>query len=75
MFDRIVHEVYGPGLLFVGRFLFTVSISLLLIGMFIFSNSSWFGLGRICSFLGMCSFLPGCLFYWHIVAVVVSHDP
>ena len=37
----------GPGLLFVGRFLITVSISLLVIGLFIFSNSSWFSLGNL----------------------------
>ena len=31
----------------VGRFLITVSISLLVIGLFIFSISSWFSLGRL----------------------------
>ena len=63
----------GPGLLFVGRLLITVSISVLLIGLFIISISSWFSLGRLC-FLRMCPFLPRCPFYWHIVAVVVSYD-
>ena len=37
----------GPGLLFVGRFLITVSISVLVIGVFIFSVPSWFSLGRL----------------------------
>ena len=32
----------------VGRFLITVSISLLVIGLFLFSISSWFSLGRLC---------------------------
>ena len=32
----------------VGRFLITVSISVLVIGLFIFSISSWFSLGRLC---------------------------
>ena len=37
----------SPGLLFVGRFLITVSISLHMIGLFIFSVSSWFSLGSL----------------------------
>ena len=37
------------------------------IGLFIFSNSSWFSL-RNCTFLGICPFLPGCPLYWHILA-------
>ena len=36
----------GPGLLFVGRFFITVSISVLVIGLLIISISSWFSLGR-----------------------------
>ena len=53
MFDRIrlvnVNvKPSGPGLLFVERFLITVSISVLVIGLFIFSISSWFSLGRLC---------------------------
>ena len=32
----------GSGLLFVGRFLITVTISVLVIGLFLFSISSWF---------------------------------
>ena len=37
----------GPGLLFVGSVLITVSISGLVMGPFIFSISSWFSLGRL----------------------------
>ena len=37
----------GPGLLFAARFLIIVSISLLVIGLFIFSISSWFSLERL----------------------------
>ena len=46
MFDRIQ---LGSHLVpdFVGRFLITVSISLLVIGLFVFSFSSWFSLGRL----------------------------
>ena len=51
----------------VGRYLITVSISLLVIGLFIFSISSWFSLEG-CAFLRICPFLPGCPFYWHRVA-------
>ena len=36
----------GPGLLFLGRFLITASISVLVIVLFIISISSWFSLGR-----------------------------
>ena len=53
-------------MLFVGRFLITVSISVLVIGLFIFSISSWFSLEG-CAFLRICPCLPGCPFYWHIV--------
>ena len=37
----------GPGLLFLGRFLITVSISVLVIQLFILSIVSWFSLGRL----------------------------
>ena len=37
----------GPGLLFVGRFWITFSISILVIGLFIFSIFSWFSFGRL----------------------------
>ena len=33
----------------------------------IFSISSWFRLGR-CIFVRICPFLPGCPFYWYVVA-------
>ena len=38
-----------PGLLFVGRFLITVSISVLAMGLLRFSISSWFSFGRLYS--------------------------
>ena len=57
----------GPGLLFVGRFLITVPISVLVIGVFIFSISSWLvSEGR--AFVNICPFVPGRPFYWHRVA-------
>ena len=37
-----------------------------MIGLFIFSISSWFSFGRL--YLRICPFLPGCPFYWHRVA-------
>ena len=37
----------GPGLLFVGRFMITVSISVLVMGLFRFSISSWFCFGKL----------------------------
>ena len=37
----------GPGLLFVDSFKITDSISLLVIGLYIFSISSWFSTGRL----------------------------
>ena len=48
MFDKnLPVKLSGPGLLFVGRFLITVSISVLVIGVFIFSVSSGFNLGKL----------------------------
>ena len=41
-------KLSGPGLLSVGRFLIIDSVSLLVIGLFIFSTSSGFSLGRLC---------------------------
>ena len=58
----------GPGLLFAGRFLITVSISVLVMGLLRFS----FFPGSVLesyTFPGICPFLPSCPFYWHIVAV------
>ena len=49
-----------------GRFLIMVSISLLVIGLFIFPNSSCFSLGKL-YFRRICPFPCGCPFYWHIV--------
>ena len=57
----------GPGLLFVGRFLLTVSTSVLVIGVFIFSIFPGSDLEGI-TFLRIFPFLPGFSFYWHIVA-------
>ena len=38
---------FGPGLLFVGRFLITVSVSVLVMGLLRFSISSWFSFGKL----------------------------
>ena len=37
----------GPGFLFAGRFLITVSISVLVVGLLRFSISSWFSFGKL----------------------------
>ena len=37
----------GPGLVFAGRFLITVSISVLVMGLLRFSISSWFSFGKL----------------------------
>ena len=57
----------GPGLLFVGRFFITLSISLLVIGMFIFSIFPGSVLEGY-TFLRICPYLLGCPFHWHRVA-------
>ena len=57
----------GPGLLFAGRFLITVSISVLVMGLLRFSVSSWFSFEGY-TFLRICPFLPSCPFYCHTVA-------
>ena len=54
----------GPGLLFVGRFLFTISISVLVMVLFLFLPSS---ILEGYTFLRICPFLPSCPFYWNIV--------
>ena len=41
----------GPGLLFVGRVLITVSISGLVVGLFIFSNRTYFMIEIFCVIL------------------------
>ena len=76
----------GPGLLFVGRFLTTVSISLLVIGLFVFYISSWFSLRRLylsknlsissrLSILLVCSCLRSSLRILSISAVSVVTSP
>ena len=55
----------GRGLLFVGRFLITVLISVLVMGLFTFSISSSVLEGY--TFLRICPYLPSCPFYWHVV--------
>ena len=56
----------GPGLLFAGRFLFTVSSSVLVMGLLGFSISPGSVL-EDCTFLRICPFLPSCPLYWHVV--------
>ena len=57
----------GPGLLLAGRFLITVLISVLVMGLLRFSLSSGSVLEGY-TFLRIRPFLPSCPFYWHIVA-------
>ena len=57
---------YVPGLLFVGRFLITDSISLLVIGLFRVSVSSLINPGG-CMFLGIYILLLSCPICWHII--------
>ena len=63
----------GPGLLFVGRFLITVSISVLVIGLFYFLILPG-SVSEGCAFLRICPFLPGCAFIGIELLVVISHD-
>ena len=58
---------FGPRLLFVGRFLITVSISVLVIGLFRFSISYWLSFGKQ-YFSKYLSIYSSYQFYWHIVA-------
>lgn len=67
--------------LFLGRFLTTESISLLVIDLFIFSISSWFSFGRFCVFenLSLSSRLSSLLaynclyiYYWKKISVFVG---
>ena len=60
-------EVVWSCLLFAGRFLITVSISMFVMGLLKFSISSWFSFGKL-YFIRFCPFLPSCPFYWHIVS-------
>ena len=57
----------GPWLLFVGRFLITVLISVFVMGLLRPSISSWFSFVKL-YFSENFPFLPSCPFYWHIVA-------
>ena len=61
---EFICEVISPGLLFVGGLLITVSISVLVIVLFIYSVSPWFVL-KSCTFVGICQFLLVCPFHWH----------
>ena len=56
----------GPGLLFAGRFLITVSTSVLVMGLLRFSVSSCFNFGKLYSLKNL-PFLPSCAFYCHII--------
>ena len=56
--------------MFVWRLFLTVSILVLLIGLFIFSLSFRFSLERV--YLRICPFLSDCPFYWCIVACRAS---
>ena len=60
----------GPGLLFVGGFLITVMISVLVIGRVIFSIPV--SVLEDCTFIRTCPLLPGCLFYCLIATHVVT---
>ena len=59
--------------LFWEEFFHSVSISILVVCLFILSISSWFSLGRL--YLSKNLFLLGCSVYWHIVPCGVSHNP
>ena len=59
-----------PGLLFVGRFLITVSISVLVMSLFLPGSVL-----ESYTLLRICPFLPGCPFYWHIVPHSRLNDP
>ena len=60
-------KLSGPGFLFAGRFLITVSISVLVISLLRFSIFPGSVLESY-TFLGIRPFLPSCPFYCHIVA-------
>ena len=60
-------KLSGPGLLFAGRFLITVSISVFVMGLLRVSISSWFSFGKL-YFSKNFPFLPICPFYWYRVA-------
>ena len=57
----------GPELMFAGRFLVTVSMSVLVMGLLRFSISSWFSFGKL-YFSKNVSISSHCPFYWHTLA-------
>ena len=57
---------------FLGDFFITASISMLVIGLFIISISSWFSLGRLNFSKNL--FLPDYLFYCHMLLIIVSYN-
>ena len=63
----------GHELLFVGRFLIAVSISVSVIGLFVFSFSSISVLEGY-TFLRICPYLLSYVFYCHIIACSNLHD-
>ena len=69
-------KLSGPRLLFVGIFLITFSISLLVIVLFIFSNSSWFSLESMHVFFQEFIHFPQVvIFYWITVVYGSLYDP
>ena len=69
-------KLSGPRLLFVGIFLITFSISLLVIVLFIFSNSSWFSLESMHVFFQeFIHFSQVVIFYWISVVYGSLYDP
>ena len=64
----------GPRLLFVGSFFFLITdlVSLLVIGLFMFSIPVLIFGDYI--FLGICPFLLGCPFYWYILKITLLRD-
>ena len=73
IFGKIHLKPSGPGLLFVGRFLITVSISELVMCLLRFSISSWFSFGRLYSSKNSSiSSIVSTLLVW--LLIVVSYD-
>ena len=64
----------GPGLLFVGSFKITDSISVLVIDLLIFPTSSWFSLQRLYLSKNLSSFLEVVHFIGISLPIVVSYD-
>lgn len=66
-------KLSGPGLLITESFLVAVSISLIAIVLFRFSNSSWVNFGGLCAFRNLYTFL-GLFQSAGIIFVVMSYD-